>query len=112
MSGIQMALMGSLGLPLSITISPASLYNTRSGPGSLTSAPATGVAVGGSGGYSYAWTYESGDSFTINSPASATTTFTTLLLPTTLYTGVYRCTVTDSSSNTASQTITVQLESV
>jgi hypothetical protein len=111
MSGIQMALLGAGGFPpLTISISPASIANLRSGAGSITSDPATGTGAGGSGGYTYAWTYVSGDSYTINSPSSASTTFTTTLAAEELKTGTYRCTVTDSLSNTASNTIVVELE--
>lgn len=97
--------------PLSISISPSSLYNSRLGSGSLTSPPATGTGSGGTGPYTYAWTYVSGSSFTINSPGLASTTFTTSLTAGQLKSGVYRCTVTDSLSATASATITVDLES-
>jgi hypothetical protein len=111
MSGIQMALLGAAGTPLSISISPASpMTNTRVGNGSLTSSTATGTGAGGSGGYTYAWTYVSGDSYTINSPSSAATTFTTSLIVGIPKSGVYRCTVTDSSSATANATITVNME--
>lgn len=97
--------------PLSVSISPSSLYNSRTGNGSLTSSPATGTGSGGTGPYTYAWTYVSGNSYTINSPSSATTTFTTSLTAGQLKSGVYRCTVTDSLSATASATITVDMES-
>lgn len=97
--------------PLSISISPSSLYDSRTGGGSLTSSPATGTGSGGTGPYTYAWTYVSGNSFTINSPSSATTTFTTSLIAGQLKSGVYRCTVTDSLSATASATIDVDMES-
>ena len=111
MSGIQMALLGAVSsVPLSISISPTSIANLRTGAGNLTSDPATGTGAGGSGGYTYAWTYVSGDSYTINSPSSATTTFTTSLASEQLKVGTYRCTVTDSSSNIASSTIVVELE--
>lgn len=111
MSGIHIALLGGVrSVPLTISISPASIANLRTGAGNLTSDPATGTGAGGSGGYTYAWTYVSGDSYTINSPSSATTTFTTNLASEQLKVGVYRCTVTDSLSNTANATITVELE--
>lgn len=101
----------SAAAALSISISPSSLYNSRSGSGSLTSSTATGTASGGTGPYTYAWTYVSGNSYTINSPSSASTTFTTSLTAGQLKSGVYRCTVTDSLSATASATITVEMES-
>ena len=113
MSGIQMALLGAAGnAPLVINISPTSTYTTRAGAGSLTSPTSTGVAGGGSGGYTYAWTYVSGDSFTINTPSTAGTTFTTTLGAAQYKAGTYRCTVTDSSSATASATTLIELESV
>jgi len=113
MSGIQMALLGAAGnAPLSIIISPASTYTTRVGAGSITSSTSTGSASGGAGGYSYAWTYVSGDSFTINSPSSAATTFTTTLGANIFKSGTYRCTVTDSLSATASTTTLIELESI
>lgn len=101
----------SASVPLSISISPSSLYDTRIGGGSLTSSPATGTGAGGTAPYTYAWTYVSGNSYTIDSPGLATTTFTTSLTAGQLKSGVYRCTVTDSLSATASATITVEMES-
>lgn len=94
-----------------ITISPSSLYTSRSGGGSATSAAATGSGSGGAGGYTYAWTYVSGDSYTINSSASASTTFTTTLISGAFKSGVYRCTVT-SGGVTATADITVEFESI
>jgi hypothetical protein len=56
-------------------------------------------ATGGSPPYTYAWSYVSGTTATVNSATSATTTFTrtgtTDLLGNTL-SGYYKCTVTDS----------------
>ncbi len=46
----------------------------------------------------------------LGTESSTATTFTTTLSAGQLKSGVYRCTVTDSLSNTASQTITVELE--
>jgi hypothetical protein len=96
---------------LAITISPSSLYTTRSGAGSVTSAAATGSGTGGAGGYTYAWTYVSGSSYTINSSTSASTTFTTNLVAEQYKSGVYRCTVT-SGGTTASADITVDFEAL
>ena len=96
--------------PLSIIISPSSLYNIFSGTGTVTSDPATGIASGGSGGYSYAWTFVSGNSYTINNPFTDTATFSTFLSAGQFKSGNYRCTVTDSSSATAFADIQVDLE--
>ena len=97
---------------LAITISPANTYTTRTGSGSLTSSTSTGSASGGAGGYSYAWTYVSGDSFTINTPSTAGTTFTTSLGVNIYKSGTYRCTVTDSASATAFADTLIELESI
>ena len=96
--------------PLSIIISPSSLYNIFSGTGTVTSDPATGIASGGTGGYSYAWTFVSGNSYTINNPFTDTATFSTFLSAGQFKSGNYRCTVTDSSSATAFADIQVDLE--
>lgn len=115
MSGAVFAALagGYAAEPLSISISPASpMYNSRSGGGSLTSSAATGTAAGGAGGYSYAWTHVSGSNYTINSPSSASTTFTTTLTGSQFKSGVYRCTVTDSLSATASADITIEMEAI
>lgn len=63
--------------------------------------PATTLAVspiidGGSGSYTYSWTYVSGDIFTINSPTGASTTFSADIANGAFKSGVYRCTVTDT----------------
>ena len=97
--------------PLSIIIDPSALTNIFSGSGFVNSDPATGIASGGSGGYSYAWTFVSGDTYTINFPSAATTTFFTFLSEGQYKLGNYRCTVTDSSSATAYADISVTLES-
>lgn len=115
MSGALMALLTpalTSGGPVGILISPDPSYDSRIGSGSLTSSAVTGTAIGGTAPYTYAWTYVSGSSYTINSPASAATTFTTNLSATQLKSGVYRCTVTDAFLSTASADVTVELESL
>lgn len=83
---------------MSATASPGALYKL----GLLANAttPSTTVtASGGSGSYTYQWTRLSGGFFTINSPTSATTTFTaTNLAAGQFITGTYQCTVKDTSS--------------
>lgn len=113
MSGIQMALLGTgSAAPLSIFITPAGSYNSRTGAGTLTSGTSTGSATGGAGGYTYAWTFVSGNPYTINTPSSAATTFTTSLTANILKQGTYRCTVTDSLSATAFADTLIEMESI
>jgi len=83
---------------MSATASPGVLYQL--GLFSVAVTPSTTVtASGGSGSYTYQWTRLSGGYFTINSPTSATTTFTaTNLAAGQFVTGTYQCTVTDTSS--------------
>lgn len=56
---------------------------------------------GGTGPYTYAWTQVSGDPFTCNNPTAATTTFRSTVAKASTNTSVWRCTVTDSLSATA-----------
>ena len=57
----------------------------------------TVTPAGGTGPYTYAWTYVSGDAVTVFSPSSAATKF----LSATSAEAVYKCTVTDSLLATA-----------
>lgn len=73
----------------------------------------TATVSNGVGPFTYSWARVSGDTFTIDSSTSASTTFrrsgTTVAEPGTTYTGTYRCTVTDTgnSNYTASADVTV-----
>jgi len=98
--------------PLRVEVAPGDMYSSRSGPGSLTSSGDTGSAVDGMPPYTYAWSYVSGSSYTINSPASATTTFTTTLSAAQFESGVYRCTATDADGATASADVTIHMEAI
>lgn len=93
-------------------IAPVDVDGTRSGAGSVTSSATAASVIGGVPAYTYAWTYISGNSFTINSPAAASTTFTTVLPAGVLRSGVYRLTVTDSLAASIFADITVTLESL
>jgi hypothetical protein len=83
---------------MSAAASPGVLYKFAL-IASSTTASTTVTPSGGSGSYTYQWTRLSGGYFTINSPTSATTTFTaTNLAAGQFVTGTYQCTVTDTSS--------------
>jgi hypothetical protein len=86
--------------------------------GSCTGAPCTAVSgtctatpVGGSGTFTYAWTYVSGTAMTLSSTTAATVTFSKTSVTTTI-TATYRCTVTDTvTAGTASADVDVELAS-
>jgi hypothetical protein len=88
----------------------------ETGAASGTSSSVTVTATAGTGPYTYAWTFASGGSgITIDSPTSASTTFSaTGLTSGTTRSGVARCTVTDSAaaSVTADVAVTIKWTSV
>lgn len=96
--------------PLLLSVSSSDVYGSRTGTGSVTSLPATGIGSGGTPGYSYLWSYVSGVVMTIDTYALATTTFTKTVSFGSVVHGVYRVTVTDSLSTTAFFDINVDLE--
>ncbi len=85
---------------LTATASPAA-HTIRatappSPPTTLTTPSTTVTASGGVPGYSYAWTFvANGDGIVINSPTSATTTFSSTAIGGQARKGTARCTVTD-----------------
>ena len=102
MSGVLCAMLGAVPtLALGISLSPGDMYKSRSGPGAITSNIDTATASGGTGPYTYAWTYVSGSSFTITAPSTAATAFSTTLTASQYKNGTYRCTATDSLGATA-----------
>lgn len=94
--------------PLAASRSPATLSTTISGAGTATTASCSVTASGGSGSYTYLWTIQDG-SFTINSPNTASTSFSKPLSNGQIASGDAYCTVTDSAGATV-QTLTVHLE--
>jgi hypothetical protein len=100
------------------TISP----NFVSGTGVDTIAPPSNVTAttntttvsivsGGSGSYTYSWAHVSGDTFSVSDATAATTYFAkTALADGSTYTGVYRCTITDTGDGNyqTTQDVTVQ----
>lgn len=104
-------------VPLAASVSPTTVsgnVQSASKNPSVTSGAATVSASGGTGSYSYSWTFVSGNSFTINSPTSASTTFTAqvgTVASGTKYTisGVYQCTVTSGGSSVSAGNVTVNL---
>ena len=103
MTGIMMALLGSSGLffvtggSTSVT---GSATRVGAGGGTVTTSSATvGTITGGTSPYSFLWQYVSGDTFSVTSSTSGSTTFFTNITITAggeaTKTGIYRCQVTD-----------------
>lgn len=100
---------------LSVSIAPKPVSDTYTSDetskifGSAVAAPAGGV-----GPYTYAWTRLSGSTnLSADSPSNATTAFAgaTLSHPSN-YSAVFQCQVTDAFGATATDTVTVDLNSV
>ena len=92
----QVNAVGAETLTFSASASPISA--TGSGlSGVVQTNIVTVTPAGGTGPYTYAWTYVSGDAVTVLSPSSAATKFSSA----TGAEAVYKCTVTDSLAATA-----------
>jgi hypothetical protein len=86
-------------IAMTASASPSTLSKTGTAA-TLTTASTTVTPSGGTAPYTYAWTFVSGDSFTITSASAATTTFSATLNEDEFVSGIYRCTVTDSTGGT------------
>ena len=91
----QVNVVGAETLTFSASASPISA--TGSGRGVVQTNIVTVTPAGGTGPYTYSWTYVSGDTVTVLSPTSAATRFSSA----TGAEAVYKCTVTDSLAATA-----------
>ena len=85
---------------LTATVSPSSASKFQATAGTLTTGAVTVTPSGGTGPYTYAWAKVTGDTFTVNSPTGATTTFSVTLALDEDAAAQYRCTVTDSLAAT------------
>lgn len=89
-SGIQ-----SEAVTLTVSLSPTSI--TTGGAGPLVVSPTvTATPTGGSGAYSYSWTALTPSLIAIDSPSSASTTFSVTLASGEGESGIFRCTATDT----------------
>lgn len=94
---------------LTVEVAPSSVSASISNaaPTLATTNAATATPAGALGPVTYLWTVDNGD-ITINSPTSATTTFSATVGPGGLETGTATCTATDGVSE-AQDTCTVNL---
>jgi hypothetical protein len=93
------------GSGLSVSPSNASAFITSAGAAVTNSITAT--ATFGTGPYTYAWTYVSGDVLNVGSPAAGTTNFDTTLALGEQKFAIYRVTATDSLAATKTADIPV-----
>lgn len=98
---------GVSGGALTATTSSSSVVRFTNTAGLLTTGSVTVTPSGGTGPYTYAWAKFSGDTFTITSPTSASTTFSITLAGDEDAAAIYRCTVTDSVAATYAVDVSV-----
>lgn len=100
--------------PLTVTVAPTSISGNDSGiyGSCYTSEPSIVTPAGGVPGYTYAWTYVSGDtSIAATDPTSAASYFYAFGAAPFNKTAVWHCTVTDAASTVvvaSNVTITLQ----
>lgn len=80
--------------------SPNSAVVGLQGGGYLTTNSVTITASGGTSPYTYLWTKVSGDTVTINSPTSNTTSFSATVNDGETKNAIYKCTITDDVAAT------------
>jgi hypothetical protein len=98
------------GVELGLTLDKSSVYKFTTTTSSTTSS-VTATRIGGQSPYSYAWTRISGStSITATAPSSRTTAFSATGLTVAGAVAVFRCTVTDGASATATADCTVTFE--
>lgn len=100
------------GSEMVVTVYPASVSGISFGAGTATSSSATVSVKGGIGPFTYAWTYVSGDTFTVTSASAATTTFSKVVIPNGAYIGVYRCTVTPAAGLAKTVDVSIFLQDI
>lgn len=92
---------GGSGATFSATASPAQVYGSiaRKVGGNVVTNATTVTPAGGVGGYTFAWS--TAENWTVSAPASATTTFSSIVGPGDQKSAEFTCTVTDSKGGTA-----------
>lgn len=99
------------GPAFAVSISPKTVTGSRSGAGSVTSGTATGTVVNNDGTPTYAWSRVSGAILTITNDNLAATTFSATLTNGETKSAVYKLVATDSDSDVAEDTVTINLVS-
>lgn len=111
LDGATLRTVASFVPPLSAMVSPSQAFGFGT-DGMVTSEAATVTPTGGGAPYTYAWVRNTGAA-TINSPTSATTTFTeTGLAASEARNSTFTCTVTDASGQTAVVSASAYIERI
>lgn len=106
---IQAALCGNSAQPVNAYVNPTFAFGARSGAGTVTTSGATAYPSGGTPGFTYAWTFVSGDAvFTANTATASNTTWHCTVGIGDYFTATWQCVVTDSvGTASAPQLLTV-----
>ena len=99
---IEMAQLCNASKAPTASASPSSVSGTGVAPATVTSGSTTCTASGGFAPFTYSWTFVSGTALTVNTPTSASTTFSHHFITTGTVNAVYKCVATDANGNTAS----------
>lgn len=95
------------GVVSGLSVVPVSVSAFITGAGLATTNAVTADATFGTGPWTYAWAFASGDAFTITSPAAATTTFSAVLSDGETRNATYAVTATDSLAATKTTAVAV-----
>jgi hypothetical protein len=95
------------GGALSLSVSRGFVEGGGIGTATYTTETVTVVALGGTGALTHAWTAVSGDTATINGASTATASVSATVTEGTQKGGVFKCTVTDSSTPPKTEQIAV-----
>jgi hypothetical protein len=96
--------------PLTLVVSPTTVTRAITAiPGTAISPSVTATPSGGRAPFSYSWARVGMGSITVNSPASATTTFSRFFEAEGDFTELFRCSVTDSLGTVVTGDVTVRL---
>lgn len=91
------SLLGGSAPPMSLSLSPVTVYGVRSSVGTCTSSATTVTVTGGVAPYTYAWSYVSGDN-TMSAvvPTGVSTGFSASLTLDQEKSAVWQCVATDN----------------
>ena len=90
--------------------SPTSLSALDRTPGTITVGPATASPIPSNAtSVTYAWEYVSGSTFTVNSPTSASTSFSYVASGTGSRSGVYRCKVMQGATSYYTANVSISI---